>query len=168
MSGLLNRLFGPPANANAAASATAAAQSASAHAALVRSNAAIANSALQGCSRYDTTGSYHTGPHVSGFYPPPQPQEDPFVYASRVAAMQPADKRWRRFQHALFLVDHVIGLHGEGSGSICVRLHIDTASQSTISDYNYVFTLPFDCADPVLWFAEHVLNMEFPNARHAT
>lgn len=59
MSGLLNRLFGPPANANAAASATAAAQSASAHAALVRSNAAIANSALQGCSGYATIGSYH-------------------------------------------------------------------------------------------------------------
>lgn len=30
------------------------------------------------------------------------------------------------------------------------------------------FTLPFPCQDPVQWFAEHVLQMEFPNAKRAT
>jgi len=94
-------------------------------------------------------------------------QRDPLEYATETALKQPADKRWRRFQHALFLAEDVIGVHAEGSGSICVRLH-HSNSGSTMSDYNYVFTLPFDCADPVQWFAEHVLNMDFPNAKHAT
>lgn len=101
---------------------------------------------------------------VSGIPVQPAPSIDPFVFASNVAAMQPADRRWRRFQNALFLIEDVIGMHSEGSGSIALQLH----HKGCATGFDHVFTLPFDCDDPVQWFAEHVMGMEFPNAKRAT
>lgn len=99
----------------------------------------------------------------SGANPNPFAPEmrDPMEYATEVALSQPADKRWRRFQNAMFRVEDVEGFNSEGSGSIAVRLRCPTG-------FGHVFTLPFRCDDPVQWFAEHVMGFEFPNAKRAT
>lgn len=100
---------------------------------------------------------------ISGMPSAMPEMRDPFEYACEVASKQPADKKWRRFQHALFQVDDVVEVAAEGSGSIVVQIHLcGTAVRQEI------FTLPFQCGDPVQWFAEHVMQMEFPNAKHAT
>lgn len=116
---------------------------------------------------YGSSGATGVNPNWSGMPQQAIERRDPFEYACEVAAMQPSDKRWRRFQNALFLLDHVIGVHAEGSGTIILRLHANDRAGGTMSDYNYAFTLPFDCQCPVQWFAEHVMGMEFPNTKHA-
>lgn len=89
------------------------------------------------------------------------PQVDPLVYATQTALAQPLDKKWRRFQHAMFKLDDVEGVYSEGGNTVNVRVRC-------ASGFGHSFTLPFDCDDPVKWFAEHVLGMEFPDNNRAT
>lgn len=92
------------------------------------------------------------------------PYVDPMVYATETHLKQPADKRWRRFQHALFIADDVCEVYANNrDNSVSIRLR-GNDRQTFVHD----FALPFDCADPVQWFAEHVMGMDFPNTPHAT
>lgn len=108
------------------------------------------------------TGVSGLNPNWSGMSQFAPERRDPFEYACEVAAKQPADKKWRRFQQAIFKLDDVIAVTAEGSGSICVQIRLCNSTRQE------VFTLPFECQDPAQWFAEHVMGMEFPNVPHAT
>lgn len=125
----------------------------SAHAA---QNAAYAMSTL-GANSPSTIGSF---PGVTGvpYGMAALPQVDPLVYATRVHMSQPSDKRWRRFEHVLFLAEHVMSVYSSGGSDLNIHLG-DNKSAGAVHN----FTLPFDCDDPVQWFAEHVLNLEFPD-----
>lgn len=152
-----NAIMASQANATAAAFGSAAANAKQSVAGLLGANPLQYPSVLGG--NYPTGLGGVTG--IPGYGMSQAQQVDPFVYASECAAKQPADKRWRRFQHALFLIEDVEGVWAEGSGSVNIRLKSETG-------FGYTFTLPFDCIDPVQWFAEHIMQMEFPNAPHAT
>lgn len=80
---------------------------------------------------------------------------DPLVFATETHMRQPSDKRWRRFMDAMFLVDNVMSISSEGTSRLVVRLRGE--------EDGFCFNFPFECSDPVQWFAEHVLDMEFPN-----
>lgn len=129
---------------------------------LARAHALNQNTLMNAASGLPISGAMPVYPSWSGAMVAAPEHCDPFEYATEVAMKQPSDRNWRRFQYALFLRDDVLGVESEGASSLKVHIRFCAATNT------FYFTLPFECRDPVQWFAEHVMNMEFPNTPRAT